>query len=501
MTSHQIHALLIEDDPDDILLLKETLLEVGLGKIKLDYADRLSRGLIQLSGQSYDIILLDLNLPDSRGLDTLNTTIKRFPKLPVVVLSGLADDAITIEAVRRGAQDYLVKGEISGPLVMRVVQYAIERKQVEAALRASEARYRTLVDTSPNGITLADLEGKLLLCNQQAARLYGYANPEAMLGINVFKLFAPGDRRLAVMNTKKTLNENKVTNAEYTLLRRDDSQFPAEISSAVLRDNAGIPTGFIGITHDITERKKAIEAEKQIVMLEKEFMSSVSHELRTPLLSLMEYLNLLRNGKVHDSIAQNEVLMRASSDAGRLLDMVDELLDFSLLEGKRLALNWKKVDFAKVISNVLGSVREQANVKRVTLLSAPMDTPSVVDMDPLRIRRVLVKLVDNAIKSSAPDGKVLVTAKSMNGEIMINVIDEGSGISQEDSSRIFEKYFQVSHTPDQDVHGAGLGLYISKQIVEAHGGTLSVSSQLGSGTTYTLTIPVIKKLKSIPKSS
>src|SRR5512143_3644603 len=205
MAAHQIRALLVEDDPDDILLLKDALADVGMGRIKLDSADRLSRALIQLNGQAYDVLLLDLNLPDSRGLDTLNTTVKSFPRLPVVVLSGLADDAITVEAVRRGAQDYLVKGEISGPLVMRVVRYAIERKQVEAVLRASETRYRTLVETSPNGITLADLEGKLLLCNQQAVRLHGYSSPEAMLGIDVFKLIAPSHRRLAALNTQKTI--------------------------------------------------------------------------------------------------------------------------------------------------------------------------------------------------------------------------------------------------------------------------------------------------------
>jgi PAS domain S-box-containing protein len=481
--------------------LKESLAEVGLGKIKLECADRLSRGLIQLSGLNFDVLLLDLNLPDSRGLDTLNTTVKRFPKLPIVVLSGLVDDAITIEAVRSGAQDYLVKGDISGPLVMRVVRYAIERKQVEAALRASEARYRTLVETSPNGFTLADLEGKLILCNQQAARLFGYANPEAMVGINVFKLVSPGDRRLAVLNTQKTLNENRITYGEYTMERRDGSQFPGEISSAVLRDNAGTPTGFISITRDFTEHMKAVEAEKQLVMLEKEFLSSVSHELRAPLLSLIENVNLLRTGKVHVSNTQDEALNHASSDASRLLDMVDELLDFSLMEGKSLTLNWKKVDFVKVIANALGSLRAQANAKRVALISAPNESSLVADMDPLRIRRVLVKLVDNAIKSSQSDGKVLVTSRSMNGQIIINVIDEGSGISLEDSSRIFEKYFQVSHSPDEDTtHGTGLGLYISKQIVEAHGGTLSVSSQLGSGSTYTLTIPATKKLKSIPKS-
>lgn len=494
MTSHQIHALLIEDDPDDILLLKDSLAEIGLGRIKLDYTDRLSRGLIQLGTQSYDVILLDLNLPDSRGLDTLNTTIKRFPRLPVVVLSGLADDTITIEAVRRGAQDYLVKGEISGPLVMRVVRYAIERKQVEAVLRASEARYRTLVETSPNGITLADLEGKLILCNQQAVRLHGYANPEAMLGIDVFKLIAPGDRRLAALNTQKTLNENRVIHAEYSILRRDGSQFPAEISTAVLRNTAGAATGFISITRDITERKKALDAEKQLVMLEKEFISNVSHELRTPLLSLMEYLDLLRNGKVNDSFIQNEFLTHASTDASRILDMVDELLDFSLLEGERLILNLEKLDLTRVITDVLQSLQEQANAKQVTLMSAPMDLPLFADVDPARMRRVLAKLVENAIKFSEKDGKVLVTGKEMNGKIIINVIDEGCGISLEDSSRIFEKYYQVNHTPDKISDGMGVRLYLSKQIVEAHGGTLAVSSQLGAGSTFTITIPVKKKM-------
>jgi len=494
MTSQQIHALLIEDDPDDILLLKESLAGIGLGKIKLDYIDRLSRGLIQLGSQSYDVVLLDLNLPDSRGLDTLNTTIKRFPKLPVVILSGLADDAITIEAVRRGAQDYLVKGDISGPLVMRVMRYAIERKQVEAVLRASEARYRTLVDTSPNGITLADLEGKLLLCNQQAARLFGFNKPDAMLGINFFKFVALADRQLAALNIQKALNEGRVTQIEYTLLRNDGSEFPGEISTALQYNTVGAPTGFISITRDITERKKAIEAEKQLVMLENEFISSVSRELRTPLLSLMEYHNRMRNGKMTDSEEQNEFLTHASKDANQLLDMVDELLDFSLLESERLTLNWEQADLVKVILGTLQSLREQANVRRISLMSAPMDMPLVAHVDPTRMRRVLIKLVENAMNFSEKDGTVLVTGKSMNGKIIINVIDEGIGIALEDCSRIFDKYCQVDNPQNKNTYGTGVGLYIAKQIVEAHGGTLSISSQLGAGSTFTLTIPVEKKM-------
>ncbi len=492
MPSQHIHALLIEDDPDDILLLKECLSEIGMANIKLDCADRLSRGLIQLGGGSYDVLLLDLNLPDSRGLDTLNTTIKRFPKLPVVVLSGLADDAITIEAVRRGAQDYLVKGEINGPLVMRVIRYAIERKHVEAVLRASEARYRTLVETSPNGITLADLEGNVILCNQQAARLHGYESAEAMIGTHVLKLVVPADRQQAVLNTNKTLNEGRVTNAEYSMLRKDGSHFPAEFSTALIRNTAGVPTGFIGITRDLSERRHAIEAENRLGIIKEEFLSSVSNQLRTPLLSLMGFLDLLRNEKISIAEVQNKFLARASGDANRLLDLVNELLDFSLIESERLTLNRESVDLSRIIKEVVQSEHELAEARRITLAYTPMDAPLSTEVDLARLRRVLHILLENAINSSPKDGKVFVTGKSMNDTIIINVIDEGSGISPADCERIFDKYYQFDQANNQKFPGTGLGLYIAKQVVEAHGGTLTVSSQLQAGSTFTITLPTKK---------
>lgn len=489
MPSQQIHALLIEDDPDDVLLLKDCLAEIGMGKIKLDYTDRLSRGLIQLNSGIYDVILLDLNLPDSRGLDTLNTTIKRFPKIPVVVLSGLADDAITIEAVRRGAQDYLVKGDINGPLVMRVIRYAIERKQVEAVLRASEARYRTLVETSPNGITLADLEGNVVLCNQQAARLHGYENAEAMIGTHILKLIIPADRQLAATNTQKTLNEGRITNTEITMLRKDGSRFPAEFSTALIRNTAGTPTGFIGITRDISEQKHAIQAENRLGVLKEEFLSSVANELRTPLLSLMGFLDLLRAGKVSDVDEQNKLLTRASKDANLLLDLVNELLDFSLVESGRLSLKLENVDLSKIIDEVSQSLQDQAKVKQISLTFTPMNTNLIADADPLRLRRVITKLVENAFKFSTTGGKVFITGKLMNDTIIINVIDEGRGISAEECERIFDKYYKLDQAPGQGISGIDKGLYIEKQIIEAHGGTLTVSSQLRAGSTFTITLP------------
>jgi two-component system phosphate regulon sensor histidine kinase PhoR len=261
-------------------------------------------------------------------------------------------------------------------------------------------------------------------------------------------------------------------------------------------NSAGAPTGFICITRDITEHKKAIEAEKQLVMLEKEFISSVSRELRAPLLSLMDHLTRMRTNKMTNFDVLNELLTHASKDSNQLLDMVNELLDFSLLENEDLTLNWEHADLVQVILDVLQSSREQADARRITLMSAPMDTPLFAYVDPARMRRVLLKLVENAMNFSGKDSSVLVTGKSMNGKIIINVIDEGTGISLEDCSRIFDKYYQVDLPQNKNTTGTGVGLYIAKQIAEAHGGTLTMSSQLGAGSTFTLTIPVEKKSNS-----
>jgi PAS domain S-box-containing protein len=492
MATDMMSVLLIEDDPDDVLLVKEALAEISLGRLKLEYTGRLSRGLIELSSHPYDVILLDLNLPDSRGLETLKTVIKSFPKIPVVVLSGLADDVTTLEAVRRGAQDYLVKGEISGPMLVRVLRYAIERKQAEAVLRESEARYRALFENTPNGITMTDLDGKLILCNQQTASLFGYENHEDMIGLKAFELISKSDQQLATLNAQKTLNEGRVINAEYTLLRKDGSRFPAEISVVLLREATGAPSGFIGIIRDTTERIRALDAEKRLIKLREEFIASVSNDLRNPLFSLMGYLDLLRNGKMKDADMASEYLFRSSKDANRLLGMVNELLDFSISEGQDLALNYTKVDLVALGQDVVTTFRELADARRISLRFVPKDPGLIADVDLLRIRRVLINLIENALKFSDMDDKVLVKLESSNGNAIFSVIDQGSGIPSEDYAKIFEKYYQVNHNSNKNTFGMGLGLYMARQIVEAHGGSIVVESKINTGSKFTFTIPVNK---------
>jgi PAS domain S-box-containing protein len=377
--------------------------------------------------------------------------------------------------------------------VMRVVRYAIERKQVEALIRASEARYRTLVETSPNGITLSDLEGKMILCNQQAAGMLGYNKPEAVVGSNLFKFIVPRDRKLAAQMIRKTVYESKMSSGEYMMIRRDGSQFPAEISTAVQYNTAGSPTGFISITHDITERKKVLDAEKQLVTLEREFIANVSRGLRAPILRVMEYFKQGHSGMITSPEMQKNMMQQASMEVVTLLDMVDELLDFSLIESNQLVLKWEKVDLGKLIMGVLQALQVNASAKKVKLVLAPMEAGLYAEADTARMRRVLAKLVENAINLSEEAGTVLVTGKALNDRVLINVIDEGGGIEAEDCARLFDKYYQINHTLEKNTPAAGMGLYTARQIVEAHGGSLTVSSQVGSGSTITVSLPRERK--------
>jgi len=315
-----------------------------------------------------------------------------------------------------------------------------------------------------------------------------------MYGMNVFELIAPEERERATQNVQEVLEKGYITNIEYMMLRKDGSRFPAELNAALLRDTDGAPATFMGITRDITERKRVMQAERRLIQLKEEFMASVSHDLRTPLFSLIGYIDLLRDGKVNDVGVQGEFLARASEDADRLMDMVNELLDITRLETNSLALSIEQVELGEVIKEVVQSLRERANAKRISLQSSIRQPALLADVDRLRMRRVLINLVENAIKFTYEGGDVMVTGELQDESVTIQVVDNGCGIPLDDCSKVFDKFFQVSSPRSTNKTGTGLGLYISRQVVEAHGGSITVSSQVGIGSTFTIVIPVKKRM-------
>ncbi|MBK9940493.1 MAG: PAS domain S-box protein [Kouleothrix sp.] len=260
MTPAMVRVLLIEDDEDDVFLIKDMLAEVSPKmQVMLACAGRLETGLNLLARGDIDAILLDLNLPDSRGLDTLKRLSPRESKIPIVVLTGLDDEQTAIEAVHLGAQDYLIKGEISGQVLARVLRYAIERKQVEKKLRDSEKQFRQVVEHIHDALITDDIAGRITFANDQFLTLFGFQSDQ-LPHLKLEDYIAPEWREiLRERHDRRLRGETVPASFEYEGLRQDGRRLWLEVDVALLKDDAGYLIGTQSAIRDITERKQAEE--------------------------------------------------------------------------------------------------------------------------------------------------------------------------------------------------------------------------------------------------
>jgi two-component system phosphate regulon sensor histidine kinase PhoR len=254
-----------------------------------------------------------------------------------------------------------------------------------------------------------------------------------------------------------------------------------ETHCAPIRAEDGTVTGAVAVLRDVTELR-------QTERLRRELTANVSHELRTPLTSIKGFAETLLEGAMQDDVTCRRFLAIIDGETDRLVKLVDDLLDLSLLESKRLTLELKPVDVSVLVAHTVDKLRPLAQTQRLTLhQSAPPGI--VVSADADRLEQVLTNLVDNALKYTPEGGRVDVQVAAANGEIEVLVNDSGRGIGPEDLPHVFERFYRADRSRTRGSGGTGLGLAIAKHIVEAHGGRISVSSQPNAGTTFKVTLP------------
>ena len=380
-----IRVLLVEDNPADADLIAEALADAEFAEpassiFELVVADRLARAREWLAHGDVDVVLLDLSLPDSQGFETFARIAEHASGVPVVVLSGLDDQALAVHAVREGAQDYLVKGQVEGATFVRSIRYAIERRR-------------------------AEVERSRLLREQ--------AETEAALRV------------------------------------RDDT------------------------------------------------LATVSHDLKTPLTAIRGYAQLLaRRLQSPRELNRSEILdqlERITRATGQMTTLLDELLDASRLQaGRPLDLHRSPTDLVTLARQLVADLQRGSDQHTLRIESA--ESALVGDWDSPRLQRVLANLLTNAIKYSPDGGEVsirLVRQRDLSGQewALLAVADQGLGIAPEDLPRIFERFFRGSNAVGR-IQGTGLGLAGARQIAEQHDGTIEVSSTLGTGSTFTVRLPL-----------
>ncbi|PSN13381.1 hybrid sensor histidine kinase/response regulator [filamentous cyanobacterium CCT1] len=479
-----IRVLLIEDNPGDRRLLQELLREAISVPIQLDYAGSLSQGIQQLKETPVDIVLLDLFLPDSRGFATFERLHQQERNVPIVVTTGLNDETLALNAVQAGAQDYLVKGQITGQLLVRSIRYAIERKRAEQKIREQAA----LLDIATDAILVRDVQNQILFWNKGAERLYGWTSAEALGQKTTDLLFTPDDLERFQTAQQQLMVENE-WQGELNQVTKTGQKIIVESRWSLVRDDDEQPQFILIVSTDVTA-KKQLEAQffrAQRMESIGTLASGIAHDLNnilTPVLTTAQLLQMKADTFDERSLHMLQVL---ETNARRGAEIIKQVLSFARgIEGNDTVLQ-----VGHLIREIQQIVRETFPKSIELEVDIPRDLWTVSG-NPTQIHQVLMNLCVNARDAMPQGGKLEISAENLTLDetyvrtnldarvgkyIAITVADTGCGIAPELIDRIFEPFF----TSKEVGSGTGLGLSTALGIVKSHRGFITVLSSSAPG--------------------
>jgi two-component system cell cycle sensor histidine kinase/response regulator CckA len=465
---------LIEDNPGDARLIQEMLKDENFVGT-LEHSDSLSKGLACLANKDVDAILLDLSLPDSQGLATFEKIYSVTSQVPIVILTGLKDDATGLEAVRRGAQDYLVKGKLDGALLIKALTYAVERKKLDEAVK----RQADLIDLSPDAIIIKKPDDTITFWSLGAENLYGYTKKEAI-----------GQKTKTLLKTKsiqafESIDTQLKKNGKWSGELTHHTNLGRELAiqsywlAKTGKNNQVLEVFESNV--DITERKNA---ERLATIGATAGM--VGHDIRNPLQTIAGELFLAKDAL--KTLADNECKqsMEESLDIieeqmGYVNKIVSDLQDYA----KPLQPKLEEVDIEIIVESVLASIhRTQTDHSDNIQVEYKISSDSRLLMtDKTYLQRILQNLVTNSVQAMPNGGKLTITTRRVEDKIDISVEDTGEGIPIEVRGRLFTPLVTMKSK------GQGFGLAVVKKFTEGLGGTITFDSEVGKGTRFDVQLP------------
>ncbi|GAB0058125.1 Sensor histidine kinase RcsC [Candidatus Magnetaquicoccaceae bacterium FCR-1] len=483
MSHSSIAILLIEDHPAEALLIRELLEESDPFPYRVTLADTLRDGLLALDQHDFDLVLLDLNLPDSQGLDTLHAIRIAQPRLPVVILTNLDDKEFALEGVRRGAQDFLVKTALQiapGDFLSRSVRYAIARHRTQIRLVESHSSFRHLVENVADGILIVDQDGMIRFLNRAMEQIFG--GPTLCVG-DEFGFPIVGD--------------NQTTELDVVPVGRTERRVVEMRVSRILWE--GDPC-WLASMRDITERKLAedelrrakLTAEKAN-LAKSRFLATMSHEIRTPMNAIIGMADLMSMEQLPEEQSQAMTIIKDSGHA--LLTLINDILDLAKIESGEMRVEEEEFSPRALLDGVCNIMRIPAERQKGLRLICEVGTAvqNAVKGDYRRIRQVLINLVGNAIKFTERGWIRVSVEHDFNQQgswLMFSVADTGIGIPAEKLGEIFGLFVQADDSIYRKFGGTGLGLAISKRLVEIMRGNIWAESSPGEGSVFYFTIPI-----------
>jgi signal transduction histidine kinase len=424
-----LRILIVDDSPEDRELYRRMLSQDPEHQYRFLEAEMGEEGLEMALAEHPDCLLLDYRLPDVDGLEFL-IRLREHQRVPVIVLTGQGNEAVAVEAMKGGAQDYLLKGAVTRQALQSAVRNAVERVALQREVEERTAELARANEALQK--MYSDLE---TLVHQRTAEL-SRANEEL----------------------KKEIAVRQWAEEERARLHNREQEL----------------------------RRQAEEANR----MKDEFLATLSHELRTPLNAMLGWAQVLRLGKL-DSAASARALETIERNARAQAQLIADLLDVSRIITGKLRLEVQPVELRRIIEAALDSVRPGADAKGIILDVSldPLTSPVIGDAD--RLQQVVWNLLSNAIKFTPAGGAVQVRLEQKGGSAEVRVVDTGLGIRPDFLPYVFDRFRQAESTITRSHGGLGLGLSIVRHLVELHGGAVAVHSEgEGKGATFIVRLPV-----------
>jgi PAS domain S-box-containing protein len=381
-----------------------------------------------------------------------------------------------------------------GRMVRFEVAVDIHKEKIaQEALQESEEKYRTYINTSPNPIFVLDFKGNFIDVNPAACEVTGYSGEE-LLNMNYYNMFSE-EQRIQRENNFKNLQLKGKMSGEYPYVNKNGVEFYLSIEVVKIPDNR-----FLAMCTDVTERKKTEEEILQAKInaeasnrTKTEFLANMSHELRTPLNSVIGFADMMRSQVAGDiNEKQAGYLSNISHSGKHLLNIINEILDISKIESGKMKLYKEDVLLVETYAEIIATLQHIASRKEIKLDISPWPENEYAYADRAKLKQILYNLVGNAIKFTNEGGSVIIGTRNDGKFIHISVSDTGIGIAPDGLERLFKPFTQLESFESRTYEGTGLGLALSKELVELHGGKITAESEPGKGSTFIFTLPSAK---------
>jgi signal transduction histidine kinase/ActR/RegA family two-component response regulator len=481
-------VLLLEDDPSHAVLIRRALSE-ACGAV--EHVTTVAAALAAAPAEPFDLVVTDLHVPDSEGVSHVEAFCARWVDTPVVVLTSSTSLADAVAAMKLGARDFIVKNfdrDFRDVMALSLgrLSSAVNAERERRALRREMDVLRVAIENGDEGLAVVSGRGEIVYAN---SAFRGFFERCGGAGGELLSMFGPGiaksdSVRRNIVDKLAHLPSGGVFTTELTPVGPGLKETAFDLSLSIVETGAPLPRGSIREAvvwiRDRTELKRRER-------FQRELLSTTTHDLKGPLGAIILSADLLRE-TAKGTPKTAELALRIGSSAQGALNLIDEFLSARRIQEGSLVLRPVEHPVADLLESTLADYTTIAAARRVTLeLSDGTGVGATARVDRLGFGRVLGNLVSNALKFTPSGGRVTVSTRLKGDDLTLTVRDTGTGMEPAEVQRVFERFSRLDR--HRDVAGSGLGLFVVKSVVSAHGGDIEVTSKVGEGTTIGVTFP------------